>query len=75
MNPAISEKKAVLTFELHQLVKRVPVEVNEAGIQTTRVWMRRQRFAFRVCASERSSVRQLEMAIKTMRTPVRQAAA
>lgn len=69
MRPAIAERKAVLCLELHNLVRRVPPQVNAAGVQTTRAWVRRQKAAFRVCASERSSCNQLADAIASMRAP------
>lgn len=70
MRADIAERKAVLCYELHGLVRRVPEAVNAAGVQTTRAWVKRHKTAFRICASPRSSCAQLARAIESMRAPI-----
>lgn len=63
---SVAQRKAELVLRLHELCRTPPDWVRSGSVQTTRRWLARQEKAAAVCKSARSSVNDLEMAIKNM---------
>lgn len=75
MRPTTEEEKAQLVLELHGLCLRIPdkirsasTQLTSASTQLTREWMGHQKWACKVAANVRSSVSDLEIAIRCMRS-------
>jgi hypothetical protein len=64
--PSVAEEKAQLCLALGEKVKRCPPSVASGSIQVTRAWVATQKAAIKVLKSSRSSVFDLQQAIKSM---------
>lgn len=64
--PSTAEEKAQLCLVLGEKVKRCPPSVTSGSIQVTRAWVATQKSAIKVLRSSRSSVFDLQQAIKSM---------
>lgn len=67
MRPSASEQKAVLVLELHGLCLKVPESIKSASIGKTQEWMKLQKWACAIAAHSRSSIPDLERAIRSLR--------
>jgi hypothetical protein len=65
--PDVAETKAVLSLELHRLIRRVPASIAAAGVIKTRRWVKTHAKCKSIAIAERSSVPQLLRAIQRMR--------
>lgn len=64
--PSTAERKAELCMEIKQLALKVPRSVTTGSVQTARQWRAAQERAMKVAGSSRSSVIELELAVKEL---------
>lgn len=62
--PSTAERKAELCLEIKALALKAPPCVINGGVQTVRKWIAAQQQAMKVAGSSRSSVVELELAVK-----------
>lgn len=62
--PSTAERKAELCMEIKALALKVPAAVTGGSVQTVRRWRDAQEKAMKVAGSSRSSVVELELAVK-----------
>ena len=62
--PSTAERKAELCLEIKALALRPPPSVINGSVQLVRKWRAAQEAAMKVCGSARSSIVELELAVK-----------
>lgn len=67
MRPTTAEDKAQLVLELHGLCLKAPDCIRKGSIEAVRNWMELQKWSCKVAANPRSSVPDLERAIRSLR--------
>lgn len=64
---SVAEEKARLVHQLHDILKRVPDQIRNGDIKLVREWRAHWDTANKVCGNTRSSVQQLQTALKQMK--------
>jgi hypothetical protein len=64
---SVQDEKDRLRAELVILTSKFPDELNSAGVESTREWVKTQKAAIKVLKNERGSVPQLAAAVNSMR--------
>ena len=64
--PSTAERKAQLCLEIRKLALRPPSSVLGGSIQQVQKWVAAQESALKVCNGVKSSVAQLELAVKSL---------
>ena len=62
--PSTAERKAELCMEIKALALKVPASVASGSVQVVRRWRDAQEKAMKVAGSSRSSIVELELAVK-----------
>lgn len=64
--PSTAERKAELALDIKRLALKPPASVISGSVQTVRAWRTAQEAAMKVAGSSRSSVVDLELAVKSL---------
>lgn len=65
--PSVAEEKAVLLYDLGQLLNRVPASVRNGSVQLVRQWKAARDSAQKVAGNSRSSVHEISAAVNRLR--------